>query len=165
MLDEITVTVKVRTHYPCSGAVFTGRKQGPWTRVSFWTPVLWVENNYNIINNSAFRSQWPCSRCPKMTPVNTGNVYAPLKVSPHGGPGRTYLPYFCQWTFPRMTQVRWLCGNRAGRTGLRFVTSLPNWSFVDLLVLPTIFLSIHGEKRPLPHPSAYLTPSIVHPTF
>ena len=36
--------------------VFSGR---PRTLVSFWTTVLQVENNYDVINNSARRSRWP----------------------------------------------------------------------------------------------------------
>jgi len=44
--------IKAGTHYPCS-------RTGPWTRVSFWTPVLQVENNYDVINNSACRSRRP----------------------------------------------------------------------------------------------------------
>jgi len=52
--------------FPCSKTkgqytppVFTGRKHGPWTRVSFWTPVLQVKNYYNAINISTCRSWWP----------------------------------------------------------------------------------------------------------
>jgi len=45
--------LKAGTHYPCSRAIFTGRKHGPWKRVWFWTPVLQVENHYDAINNSA----------------------------------------------------------------------------------------------------------------
>ena len=51
--------LKAGTHQPCSRAVNTGHIYGPWTRLSFWTPVLQVENNYDVINNSACRSRWP----------------------------------------------------------------------------------------------------------
>jgi len=37
--------LKAGTHYPCSRAVNTASEHGlhgPWTRVSFWTPVLQV---------------------------------------------------------------------------------------------------------------------------
>jgi len=51
---------KVRYTLP----VFTGSVHGPcsrsmFTRVSLWTSVLQVENNYDVINNSVCRSRWP----------------------------------------------------------------------------------------------------------
>jgi len=54
--------------------VLTGRKHGPWTRVSFWTRVLQVENNRAVIKNSACRSRrHACSRVSK----NAARVYGP----------------------------------------------------------------------------------------
>jgi len=53
------VLLKAGTHYPCSRVVLTDREHDPWTRVSFWTPVLQVENNYDVTNSSTCRSRWP----------------------------------------------------------------------------------------------------------
>ena len=45
------------THYPCSRAVFTAVNTG----VILDTPIVKVEINYDVINNSACRSRWPVS--------------------------------------------------------------------------------------------------------
>jgi len=87
-------------------------KYGPWTRVSFWTPVftvrvgtraiagvLLVENNYDVINNNAYRSRWRVfTGVSKNDAVFTARVHRPW--------ARRHFGH--QWTQPVLTPtIHW----------------------------------------------------------
>jgi len=56
-LDQQATELMLGTHYPCSGAVFTGRKHGPWTRTyGPWTRVVCTELKHWYLELCAVRA-------------------------------------------------------------------------------------------------------------
>jgi len=89
-------------------SVGKGRYTLPWTRVSFWTSVLQMENNYDVINNSACRSRWPV-----FTGVqNNTRVHGPWTrpllykwIIVQGNSGMLWMTYIGIWKVMNMCLV------------------------------------------------------------
>ena len=124
---------------PYTLPVFTARGHGPLiTRVSFWTPVstavltraiagvLQIENNYDVINNSACRYRWPVFtglkndarvHGPWTWPLNTPFFSKNTMIQPFQDsgriatewPGRTYSPTFARAGGGFLQKSEWVC--------------------------------------------------------